>query len=96
MRLSIKVRISLFFVGWFFVIVAFLLIKSFRDTILIKKLCNARVRDEMSKNKHTTTRIILIFNYRYRDPCSASINEDDLHTTKLIGDGNKKVSTERR
>lgn len=34
----------------------------------------------------------ITFNYRYRDPCSASINEDDLHTTKLIGDGNKKVS----
>lgn len=36
----------------------------------------------------------IIFNYRYRDPCSASINEDDLHTTKLVGDGNKKVSTD--
>lgn len=36
----------------------------------------------------------IIFNYRYRDPCSASINEDDLHTTKLIGDGNKKVSAD--
>ncbi|KAG4067414.1 hypothetical protein HA402_009651 [Bradysia odoriphaga] len=30
---------------------------------------------------------------RYRDPCSASINEDDLHTTKLTGDGNKKAIT---
>ncbi|XP_037939478.1 putative uncharacterized protein DDB_G0277255 [Teleopsis dalmanni] len=27
---------------------------------------------------------------RYRDPCSASLNEDDQHTTKLIGDGKKK------
>ncbi|XP_061398928.1 serine-rich adhesin for platelets [Musca vetustissima] len=28
---------------------------------------------------------------RYRDPCSASLNEDDQHTTKLVGDGKKKV-----
>ncbi|XP_037822052.1 histone acetyltransferase KAT6A, partial [Lucilia sericata] len=27
---------------------------------------------------------------RYRDPCSASLNEDDQHTTKLVGDGKKK------
>lgn len=32
--------------------------------------------------------------YRYRDPCSASLNEDDLHTTKLIGDKNRRVSFE--
>lgn len=32
---------------------------------------------------------------RYRDPCSASINEDDLHTTKLIGDQQRKVSRRR-
>ncbi|XP_055695664.1 uncharacterized protein LOC129797284 [Lutzomyia longipalpis] len=30
---------------------------------------------------------------RYRDPCSASLNEDDLHTTKLIGDRSKKAIT---
>lgn len=30
-------------------------------------------------------------NGRYRDPCSASIDEDDLHTTKLIGDPQKRV-----
>uniref|UniRef100_A0A1B0GHM1 Uncharacterized protein n=2 Tax=Lutzomyia longipalpis TaxID=7200 RepID=A0A1B0GHM1_LUTLO len=29
----------------------------------------------------------------YRDPCSASLNEDDLHTTKLIGDRSKKAIT---
>lgn len=28
---------------------------------------------------------------RYRDPCSASLNEDDLHTTKLTGDSSRKV-----
>uniref|UniRef100_A0A1A9UIF6 Uncharacterized protein n=1 Tax=Glossina austeni TaxID=7395 RepID=A0A1A9UIF6_GLOAU len=27
---------------------------------------------------------------RYRDPCSASLNEDDQHTTKLVGDIKKK------
>ncbi|XP_054732074.1 uncharacterized protein LOC129240346 [Anastrepha obliqua] len=27
---------------------------------------------------------------RYRDPCSASLNEDDQHTTKLVGDSKKK------
>ncbi|KAL7733751.1 hypothetical protein ACLKA6_011481 [Drosophila palustris] len=32
---------------------------------------------------------------RYRDPCSASLNEDDQHTTKLVGD-NKKKSMEKR
>lgn len=31
-------------------------------------------------------------NFRYRDPCSASIDEDDLHTTKLVGDPQKRVS----
>ncbi|XP_055326663.1 uncharacterized protein LOC129580352 [Sitodiplosis mosellana] len=30
---------------------------------------------------------------RYRDPCSASIDEDDLHTTKLIGDPQKRAIT---
>lgn len=45
------------------------------------------------KKKKTEKNETIIFNYRYRDPCSASINEDDLHTTKLTGDGNKKVST---
>ncbi|XP_075162226.1 doublesex cognate 73A [Haematobia irritans] len=30
---------------------------------------------------------------RYRDPCSASLNEDDQHTTKLVGDGKKKAIT---
>jgi len=30
---------------------------------------------------------------RYRDPCSASIDEDDLHTTKLIGDPQKRAVT---
>ncbi|GAB0092926.1 uncharacterized protein DMENIID0001_079780 [Sergentomyia squamirostris] len=30
---------------------------------------------------------------RYRDPCSASLNEDDLHTTKLIGDRSRKAIT---
>lgn len=33
---------------------------------------------------------------RYRDPCSASLNEDDLHTTKLIGDKNRRVSFSQR
>nr|XP_044250391.1 serine-rich adhesin for platelets [Drosophila takahashii] len=28
---------------------------------------------------------------RYRDPCSASLNEDDQHTTKLVGDNKKKA-----
>lgn len=32
---------------------------------------------------------------RYRDPCSASIDEDDLHTTKLVGDPQKRVSMQR-
>ncbi|EDX10730.1 uncharacterized protein LOC6738335 isoform X1 [Drosophila simulans] len=30
---------------------------------------------------------------RYRDPCSASLNEDDQHTTKLVGDSKKKAIT---
>ncbi|XP_030380244.1 uncharacterized protein LOC115628327 [Scaptodrosophila lebanonensis] len=30
---------------------------------------------------------------RYRDPCSASLNEDDQHTTKLVGDNKKKAIT---
>lgn len=28
---------------------------------------------------------------RYRDPCSASLNADDLHTTRLTTDSKKKV-----
>lgn len=35
--------------------------------------------------------LINFYFYRYRDPCSASINEDDLHTTKLVGNTNKGV-----
>lgn len=35
---------------------------------------------------------IIEFHFRYRDPCSASIDEDDLHTTKLVGDSQKRVS----
>ena len=31
---------------------------------------------------------------RYRDPCSASINKDDLHTTELVTDPRGKVSVE--
>lgn len=30
---------------------------------------------------------------RYRDPCSASLNSDDLHTTELITDPNMKVTS---
>lgn len=41
-------------------------------------------------------RVSFLFSFhfysRYRDPCSASIDEDDLHTTKLIGDPQKRVS----
>lgn len=29
---------------------------------------------------------------RYRDPCSASLNADDLHTTRLTSDSKKRVS----
>lgn len=35
---------------------------------------------------------VWLIRYRYRDPCSASIDEDDLHTTKLIGDPQRRVS----
>lgn len=31
---------------------------------------------------------------RYRDPCSASLNADDLHTTRLTTDSKKKVQNE--
>lgn len=31
--------------------------------------------------------------FRYRDPCSASLNEDDNHTLKLIGNEEKKAIT---
>lgn len=55
-------------------------------------MCKRNVNNKMKRKKNCIKTII--FNYRYRDPCSASINEDDLHTTKLVGDGNKKVSTE--
>lgn len=37
--------------------------------------------------------LFINFFCRYRDPCSASLNEDDQHTTKLVGDGKKKAST---
>jgi len=30
---------------------------------------------------------------RYRDPCSASLNEDDEHTITLIGNANRKAVT---
>lgn len=36
---------------------------------------------------------ICVLWYRYRDPCSASLNEDDNHTLKLIGNEQKKAIT---
>jgi hypothetical protein len=31
--------------------------------------------------------------YRYRDPCSLSLNEDDNHTITLVGNANKRAVT---
>jgi hypothetical protein len=33
------------------------------------------------------------FRFRYRDPCSLSLNEDDSHTITLVGNANKKAVT---
>jgi hypothetical protein len=33
------------------------------------------------------------FIYRYRDPCSLSLNEDDNHTITLVGNANKRAVT---
>lgn len=35
----------------------------------------------------------LTFRFRYRDPCSLSLNEDDNHTITLVGNANKKAVT---
>lgn len=37
--------------------------------------------------------MLLAFVYRYRDPCSLSLNEDDNHTITLVGNANKKAVT---
>lgn len=37
--------------------------------------------------------IFAFFFFRYRDPCSASLNEDDDHTITLVGNANKRAVT---
>jgi protein-arginine kinase len=43
-----------------------------------------------SKEFHST--LMLSFT-RYRDPCSASLNEDDNHTITLVGNANRRAVT---
>lgn len=47
-------------------------------------------QNDDSPTTHDSTTILC---YRYRDPCSASLNDDDNHTIKLIGNENKKAIT---
>lgn len=43
--------------------------------------------------RRSSQQLFRFFFYRYRDPCSASLNEDDNHTIKLIGNANRKAIT---